>query len=147
MRPSNAGFYQVLEGQRGIPFQFLRQVVIEILLHVKVDIETGEVHQFERPHGIIETELCGFVYIFFGSDTLFPELNGFDEVGNHEPVDEEPGDVNFNFNGFFSEFPREVQCGCNGCIACLDAANDFHELHERDGVEEVHADNLVGSSS
>src|SRR4029077_11856326 len=105
-------------------------------------VETNEVQQRERPHGVAAAQLNGIVDVGSRAHTLFIGADGIEQVRHQQPVYDEPGLVasaDWNFAQFFGE----LVSGVIDLVSRGDGAHYFDQFHQRHGIEKVQADETL----
>ena len=105
------------------------------------DVDADFVEQRHRSHRHPEVD-HRFVERLDGVAFLEQEA-GLVHVRPEDAIDDEAGAVVAVDDGL-AELAREVGDGDHGHVGGLRAADDFDERHAVDGIEEVHADDVLG---
>src|ERR1700730_5618475 len=94
---------------------------------------------------MVEAKLDGFVYVGGGGDAGFEHREGF--IAN-EGVDTGSDKARsfVNDDGFFLHAMGDFDTDSNGFVGGVRGANDFHQAHFGDGIEEVHADAAIAGN-
>src|SRR6266487_126813 len=93
---------------------------------------------------MVSSEYEGLVDVFLGCDSLFEESDALVEERHQGFVDYETRLVLGLDYGFSERLDETAGCS-DGCLGGLSSLDQFYQLHCWYGVEEVEAENLVGS--
>src|SRR5271165_3488665 len=138
-----AGQHQALQQRRRGEAALLELVVHDVRDVVR-GVEADEVEQRERPHGVAAAQLHRLVDVGDGAHALFIGANGVEQVGHQQAVDDESWLVN-RAHRDFAQLGAEGNGGGEDLGRGGDGADDFDQLHHRDGIEEVQADEALGA--
>src|SRR5581483_6466374 len=105
-------------------------------------VKSNKIQKRERPHGITATKLHGIVDIRNRANTLFVSADRVQQVGDEEPVHDEPGFVT-RPDGNLAQFPAKFGSRLVNVGSCRNSFYYFDKLHQRDGIEEVHPDHSL----
>src|ERR1700674_4169090 len=119
---------------------------MEILEDLEANIEADEIDQLKGAHGMIETELQGFVDVFRGGDSGFKHVESFVADERVDARGDETGSL-IDQDDFLAHAPSDFSAGSNGFFGSMRRPDEFDELHFRDGIKEVHANAAVARHS
>ena len=106
-------------------------------------VQSDEVGEFQRAHGVVHSEFHGEVYVGDAADIFHAGEECFVKHGHQDAIGDEAGEVG-GADGRFAEFAGE-RFGSGHCDGGgFGAGNNFHQRHDGDGVHEVHADEVFG---
>ena len=91
---------------------------------------------------MVGTQHHGFVDILHGGGTCLYQTDGVVDHGDQQLVDHETGRL-LDLDGVLAQILGQVVSKFKDLVGGIDAADDFHQLHAGDRVEEVHADQGV----
>src|SRR5438067_9174864 len=106
-------------------------------------VEPDQIGQSERPHRVREPQLRDRVDRFRLGDAFQHGVCRLVNERHQDPVGDEPRE-GAGFGRLLAELTRELDDRRRRFVGRLRRANHLDELQHRNGVEEVHADHLVG---
>ena len=112
---------------------------------VEADIEPDVVGEGEWTHGMAEPFAEGGVDGFGRSDLLHDGEDGLVDKGHENTIGEEAGCV-VDLDRRFAKGEGANADAVEGALRGFEAADDLSKLDDRNGIEEVHADDLVGTA-
>src|SRR5260370_9150632 len=130
----------LLEQRRGAVF-VLTEPVLKDFHDREADIETDEVRERQGPERMVHTQLHDLIYRFRCADTfLHAKDRLIDHRHQHSVRHEARGVVDLDRR--LAQLLRDLNHFRGRLIRCLKSAHDLDERHHRDGVHEMHADDL-----
>src|SRR5438552_10390658 len=142
-----AGFAAELAGHHHSLEQRRRRVAgfAEFLEHhfgdVQRSVEADQIEQGERSHRIAAAELHRRVDILERREPALVDADRVEQVGHEETVDDERGRI-LGLYRRLAHRAHPLGGGLHRVVAAQDRAHDLDELHERDRVAEVQAEDL-----
>src|SRR5206468_13091115 len=142
-----AGFAAELAGHHHSLEQRRRRVAgfAEFLEHhlgdVQRSVEAHQIEQGERSHRIAAAELHRRIDVLERREPALVDTDRVEPVGHEETVDDERGRV-LGLYRRLAHRAHPLGGGLHRVVAAQDRAHDLDELHERDRVEEVQAEDL-----
>src|SRR3569833_1536861 len=112
---------------------------------VDANVYADEVSKGERAHRVGHAQPEDLVDGFRSGNAFHYGVGGFVDKGHEDAIGDEAQRV-VDFDRSLAELKSKVANGCEGGFAGCHAPDDFDERHDGDGVEEVHADDLLRSS-
>src|ERR1700716_609353 len=109
---------------------------------VDADVQSDEVGQFERTHGMVHAGLHHGVDRFRCGHALHHAIGCFVDERHEHAVGDEAGRV-VDGDRLFAEALGELHCGGKRCVAGLQRADHFHQHHYRHWIHEVHTHEAV----
>ena len=111
----------------------------------QADIQSDEVAEFQRAHGVVAAELHAVVDAFDISCAGVVYVDRFIDHRNKDSVYSEACsliDLYRNLAELLGDLDDLLNSLCGG----IDTCNDLNQLHNRSGIEEVHADDGLGKA-
>jgi hypothetical protein len=142
-KPAGGGV--LLEERAGAVF-WVAQAFVENTHDVEADVETDEVGQLERAHGMVHAEFHDGIHGFGSGDAFHDAVGGFVDERHEDTVGNKTRSV-VDGHGSLAELFGELHSGGESGVAGLERANDFDKGHDGNRVHEMHADEAVGALS
>src|SRR6266851_6783517 len=131
-------FYQ----QRARAVFGIAQTVVQHPHNVEANVEANKIGQRERAHGMRHAQLEHFIDCLRRGHTFHYREHGLVQQGHEHTVRHEAGRV-IDFDRRLLQFERKVAYGCERFLSGGQAADYFHQLHNRHRVEKMHSDDLL----
>src|SRR6266566_2756243 len=132
----------LLEQWRGAVF-VLAEPVLKDFHDRKTDVETDEIGERKWPERMVHTQLHDLIYRFRCADAFLHAKDRLVDHRHQHAVRHEPRRV-VDLDRRLAQLLCDLNHFRGRLIRCLKSAYDFDERHQRDGVHEVHADDLSG---
>src|SRR5919198_340613 len=116
----------------------LAEVAVHDLAHGEADVEADEVGERQRPHRMVHAEPEHRVDVLRRPDALLEREERFVDERHEDPVRDEARCV-ARLDGGLAEPLGEAPHERDRVVRGLHPADDLDELHQRNGVHEVHA--------
>ena len=95
------------------------------------DVETDEVTERERPHGVSGSEFHPVVDVLAAGETVFEHPHRGHEIGDQQEVDDETGTV-FRHDCLLTEPFDEQARLLDRFVAGIQGVHDLDQAHDRD---------------
>src|SRR5919204_5460055 len=116
----------------------LAEVAVHDLAHGEADVEADEVGERQRPHRMVHAEPEHRVDVLRRPDALLEREERFVDERHEDPVRDEARCV-ARLDGGLAEPLGDAPHERDRVVRGLHPADDLDELHQRNGVHEVHA--------
>src|SRR5690606_34387685 len=105
-------------------------------------VETVEVTELERAHGMVEPQAHRLVDVLDGTQAGFEYPDALEPQGRRDPAGQESGAVLAAYVHFTIETLGERACPGEGVVSCLQPSDEFDQTHHHRRVEEVDPDEV-----
>ena len=120
----------------------LTEFIEQNICNVVGRIQSYEIEQGERPHGIAAAKLHALVDVFDAAHTFFERANRIEQVRHQQSIYDETGPIRCPYRNFVEtggKFHGLLHHGRRRD----DRADYLDELHQRHWIEKVHANEAV----
>ena len=128
-----------LAEQRACRILVVTRILEDDIHDRKADVQTDEIAEFQRAHRVVAAELHSIVDAFDVSYAGVKDVDRLIDHGDEDPVDYESCCL-VDLNRGLAEILGELDDLLNILCGSIDACDDFDQLHDRSGIEEVHTD-------
>src|SRR3990167_385940 len=142
LAPEATGRHQFLE-QGGRTVFGIAETLLKGLQNCQQGIQTDQVGQRQRPHGLTAAQLHAGVDVLGSGQALLQGEDGLVEHRHQNPVDHETRTVAGADRGFADALGERQGAGM-ASLGGFQPANHFHQGHERYRVEEMQTDKALG---
>jgi hypothetical protein len=122
----------------------LAELEVQLALDRQRDVVPDHVEELERPHRQRTPLLHGDVDVVGRRVVRLEHLDRIVEVGEQQRVHDEPGPVTARDGDLADPLAQGLR-GLADVVAGGHGRDDLDQLHDRCGVEEVHADHVAGT--
>src|SRR5260370_3359370 len=119
---------------------------MQVLEDMQPRIKSDQIHQFERSHRMIQTELESFVNVFGAGNAFMEHVESFIADHGVDAASDEAWRL-FDHDNFLAHSLANFNHSRQRLVIGFKRAHDFEQLHLVYRIEKVHADAFLSAIS